>query len=367
MRPCLLACLFLLVSAPAALAGAARDLRLERTEVIVAHDYRELPRMGPNGELGFNKQGRSTFSVAHQRVGDLFVRAGIVRNDPAVIEQGFKAFDYAFSRQRPDGSFPDADQAEEYAFFVEAVAHSILLLEETSYGERYGDRLRRYTKRLTDAMPHITADDAWGAFRYRNQFYTHSAYVMGSALTLLSELKGSERAMRYGKAAIRMGLSRQWGSGVNPELEGHDVRYHMVGLHYAQRFPVYFPRSRLTPRVSRMITDGLGWMALRIDADGWIDWNGSTRACREISVTTGRPKTPGYEFSIRGFAYWGALVGSRWRVRKAEAAHRYATQAEDLCGPKETFGGEADGVAGARADDPGSGTLDPTLEADLYE
>jgi hypothetical protein len=324
----------LAVAAPRAGAGPAdRDLELEQTPIIVEHDYVELPDMGANGAMGLNLIDYPGYSVANQRAGDVYVRAGIVRDDPALIERGFDAFDHAFSRQRSDGSFPDAEQAEEYAFFIEAVAHSVLLLREAGL-DRYDHRLDRYVRRLEDAVPFVVGDRRWRDFRYRNRFYTHSAYVMGSALTLLGELTGGDRATRHGREAIEMGLTRQRSSGVNPELGGYDVRYHMVGLVYAERFAVYFPRSDLAARVGRMVGRGLSWMSGRIRASGWIDWVGSTRACREISLVTGRPKTPGYDFTVRGFAYWGEQQHVPAFTEEATAAHSYAAQALALCGPE---------------------------------
>jgi hypothetical protein len=354
--------LLLLAPSAASAARADRDLELERTAVIVEHDYLELPPMGPNGAVGINLIDYPGYSVANQRLGDIYVRAGIVRDDPELIERGFDAFDHAFSRQRRDGSFPDAEQAEEYAFFIEAVAHSILLLREAGLGDRYGDRLSRYVQRLEKSLPYVLGDRRWRAFRYRNGFYTHSAYVMGSALTLLGELTGRDKVKRYGRSAIEMGLGRQRDSGANPELGGFDVRYHMVGLTFAERFAVYFPHHELAGRVSRMVARGLDWMSTRIDADGWIDWAGSTRACREISLVTGRPKTPGYDYSVRGFAYWGVHTGAAELVSKAEAAHVYAAGPARLCGPKESLP-PPDALPDEGAEPTGS-ELDPALTAD---
>lgn len=80
----------------------------------------------------------------------------------------------------------------------------------------------------------------------------------------------------------------------------------MVGVEYVERYSVYFAGGSLAPEVSSMVDLAVAWQGGRVDEDGWIDWTDSTRACRELS-STGRPKTLGYPFTIRGFAYWGAL------------------------------------------------------------
>jgi len=331
--PAAIAALVLCAPPAASAARADRDLELERTAVIVEHDYEELPAMGPNGAVGENLMDRPGYSVANQRWGDLYVRAGIVRDEPELIERGFDAFDHAFSRQRANGSFPGADQAEKYAFFIEAVAHSVLLLREVGLDSSYRRRLSHYVRRLEKSIPFVVRD--WHQFRYRARLFTHRAYVMGAALTLLGELTGGGRVKRYGRRAIEMGLRQQRAGGVNPERGGFDVRYQMAGLVYAERYAVYFPRHDLASRVRGMVERGLGWMATRIDDDGWIDWRGSTRACLEISEVTGEPKTPAYESAVRGFAYWGGHTGREELVAEAEAAHAYAASGVRQCGPKQ--------------------------------
>lgn len=328
---------FLLMVPPAASAARAdRDLQLERTAVILEHDYLDLPPMGPSGAVGMNLLDYPTYSVANQRWGDLYVRAGIVRDDPGLIERGFDAFDHAFSRQRANGSFPDADQPEQYAFFIEAVAHSILLLREARLARQYDERLSRYVRRLEESVPFVLKERLWQQFRDRSRIFTHRTYVVGTALTLLGELTGDAKVKRYGRRAIDMGLRRQRDDGVNPERGGFDVRYQMAGLIYAERYAVYFPRHHLASGVRAMVKRGLDWMKNRIDG-GWIAWPGSTRACREIDLVTGEPKTPGYEYAVRGLAYWGGHTGDEGLLSEAESTHAYARRASALCGPKESL------------------------------
>ncbi len=315
---------------------AELDLRLEDSSLIRRISYHGLPPIGKNGEMGANLQPGQPFRVAFQQLGDIYVRAGIVRGKRRFIERGLRAFDYAFLWQDEDGSFPEA-QAEAYAFFVEAVAHSIALLRESRFAERYEDRLRAYIPRLRAATNHMIAPDAWEAFEDRNRFFTHSGYVMGTALTLTSRLSGSDKLRRYGQRAIRLALKRQCCGGVNPELGGYDVRYQMAGLVWAERYHVYFPSGRLSSRVVGMTERALEWMRPRIRKDGWIDWRGSTRTCREIN-SNGKPKTPGYAYAIRAFAYWGRLTGNRALTDEAKHMYAYLENIDgeaSLCGPRQ--------------------------------
>lgn len=322
-----------LASAADAVAGPARlDLQLERTPVIVRNAYRELPPIGKKGAMGANLS-RGGFALSHQQYGDIYVRAGLIHGRRKLIKRGFRAFDYAFRRQRDNGSFPE-DQAEGYAYFVEAVAHSVLLVRSSRYANRFDREMDRYVRRLRRASKHMIAPDAWGAFAGRNRSYTHTGYVMGTALAMTARLTREKRLERFGRDAVRMALDNQRPNGINPELGGYDVRYQMVGLSYAERFRVYFPDGGLKRRVVRMTNRGIKWMAPRVDSDGYINWNGSTRTCVELG-SNGRPKSPGYTYAIRGFAYWGALQQRRGLIDEAERMHHYFTTHEgSICGPK---------------------------------
>ena len=314
---------------------AELDLMLDATPAIVRHDYAKLPPIGPAGEMGVNGREGSSFFLSHQQYGDLYVRAGIARDDGALIEQGLQAFDYAFARQQPDGSFGSI-QTEEYAFFVESVAHSISMLKATPYWSEHRDRLEGYVKRLELAARHMIEPAAWYEFKQRNADYTHSGYVVGTALALLARLTDEGVFKRRAGKAIELALSRQLADGVNPELGGYDVRYQMAGLTYAQRWLVYFPGDPLARPVREMNHAALRWMSGRIDVDGWIDWSGSTRTCVE-SNTNGRPKTPGYAYAIRGYAYWGARRSKDDLVATAERAQAYLdgrSGDSSLCDPK---------------------------------
>lgn len=355
-----------LLAIPADASAAARkvrlDAKLERTPVIVRHDYRRLPPIGRRGAMGANLT-TSGFSLASQQLGSYYVRAGLIRRSPRLIKRGFKAFNYAFRRQQPDGSFGPR-QVEDYAFFVEAVSHSGLLVRSSRYGRRFAGRIRRYERDVRRATSYMIAPAPWAAFQGRNSSYTHTGYSVGSALALARKFTGRRELERFGRSAVRLSLSRQRRNGVNPELGGYDVRYQMAGIAYAERFAVYFPDGRLARRIERMTNRGLRWMSGRVAGNGYIRWQGSSRSCRERS-SNGSAKTPGYAHAIRGFAYWAALEGRPRLMQDARRMHRYSTQVggDSLCGPKKNVrrgGGNRGGGRGG-----GGGGFDDLLEEGL--
>ncbi len=341
---------------------ARLDLKLEGTKAIVDDEYRHLPEIGKQGQLGVNRDKGRPFFLSHQQHGDLFVRAGILRGRADLVKRGLEAFDYGFDHRR------SGTQPEEHAFFVQSVAHSLVLLDATRYGKERKGRLRKLRPRVRRMARQIISPGAFSEFKQRNGSYTHSAYVVGSALGLAELATGEGKFARYSAKAIRLGLKRQRDSGVNPELGGYDVRYQMAGTTYAERWAVYFPRRTLAERVKKMVNPGLDWMSKRIDGDGWIDWHGSTRTCQE-SNTNGEPKTPGYHYAIRGFAYWGALTDRRQRSSEARRARSYLERRKSdgsLCGSKGKLRPRDKKDGGGR----GGGGSDPNplpLPIDLFE
>ncbi len=214
----------------------------------------------------------------------------------------------------------------------------------------------------------MTTRRPFAEFARRNRSYTHSGYRVAAALGLASKFTGRRSLQRYGRRAIRLALSNQRRSGVNPELGGYDVCYQTVGLVYAQPYRVYFPRGKLSRGVARMTHRGLGWMRDRVAGNGYIRWRGSTRTCREIN-SNGRPKTPGYSGAIRGFAYWARLHGWPEVERQAHAMHEYARRHSDaLCEGKLAMGSDGgDGDGGGGSDGAGGEPLPQARVNDLLE
>ena len=212
----------------------------------------------------------------------------------------------------------------------------------------------------------MVASSAWSGFKSRNRSYAHTGYTVGTALGLGGKFANTTAHQAREREAISLSLAQQRSDGVNPEKGGYDVRYQMVGIEYAERYNVYFPNGPLAARINTMVNRGLAWQSGRVDQDGWINWVGSTRACNR-EASTGNLLSPGYPFTIRGLAYWGALTHQQSLLDEAQAAHNYleAFDGDSLCGPKQA---PTAATAGQRDKRPRvGGRLNRVRTQDLYE
>lgn len=116
------------------------DFDHESTSLIANVLYRRLSRfsdsMTPNGANGANvsweRNQAADWYIEAQRYGEELVIGGLIKNDAAAIQAGFKMFDWGFAHQAADGSFKGTgDPFHSTSFFVQAVAHTLLVIQQS--------------------------------------------------------------------------------------------------------------------------------------------------------------------------------------------------------------------------------------------
>ena len=297
------------------------DFQLESTDLIANILYGRLSNiyrsMTPDGAMGANiywERNRATrWYIEEQRYGEDLIVGGLIKNDPQAIQAGFKMFDWGFARQSPDGSFRGTtDPFHGSSFFIQAVARSLLIIQESPYARQYAAQVERYKPLLHRAARWMILPDVWNRGTFRNRPFTHRYYLVGAALGFTGKLTGDRELINYSRQYIEEGLSQQRPDGVNPERDGHDSGYQTVGVVYAQRWVTYFPNDPLTPRVIEMINKALAWEQTRILPSGEISAEGNTRTAGQEAIRTGqRTKRVGPGSQIRAFAYWASVTGDR--------------------------------------------------------
>ena len=309
------------------------DFDHESTARIANVLYRNLSNlyksMAPSGANGANvyweRNQRPQWYIEAQRNGEELVIGGLIRNDPKAIQAGFKMFDWGFAHQGVDGSFQGtSDDFHSTSFFVEAVAHTLLVLQLSPQAKQYADQIARYEPLVHRAAQWMIVPDVWKKGTARNKPYTHRRYLVGAALALTGKLTGDQDLINYARQSIEDGLSLQRPDGINPEKGGYDSSYHMVGVVYAQRWVTYFPNDALTPRVTAMINKALEREETRLLPTGEISAEGNTRTAGQETGRLGKVKGVDHRMVYRGFAYWGSVTrNSRWDAIADQIAQYY--------------------------------------------
>src|SRR5689334_19355748 len=125
------------------IAVSTTDERVTDERVLSTAPYLELYRgrlvgrmrdVGSDGAIGINSKWEHgqfpTWYIEQQRYASDLVIGGLLHQNTDAIDVGLRAFTWGFAHQARDGSFPGTGDAfHSTSFFVEAVAHSLLLLQ----------------------------------------------------------------------------------------------------------------------------------------------------------------------------------------------------------------------------------------------
>ena len=309
------------------------DFEHESTDLIANVLYRHLSglhkSMMSNGANGINvrwlRNQAGRWYIEDQRPGEELIIGGLIKNDPQAVEAGFKMFDWGFAHQVDDGSFSmTGDRFHSTSFFVEGVAHALLVIQQSSHSKQYAFQVAKYKPLVHRAARWMISSKVWEQGIRGNRPYTHRRYLVATALGLTSKLTGDEELIKYARKSIEDGLSLQRPDGVNPEKNGHDSSYQIVGVIYAQRWVMYFPQETITPKVVAMINKSLLWEQTRILPSGEISTEGNTRTAGEEKGRSGNVKTIDRKSALRAFAYWASVTGNqKWEESARQLAKFY--------------------------------------------
>ncbi|BCL35589.1 hypothetical protein [Nostoc sp. MS1] len=296
------------------------DFENESTDLIANVLYRGLSgryrSIMPNGANGANvlwvHNKAKRWYIEEQRYGEDLVIGGLIKNDPQAIEAGFKMFDWGFAYQVDDGSFfMTGDRFHSTSFFVQAVARSLLVIQQSPYSQKYAAQVAKYKPLVHRAARWMILPNVWKVGIRRNKPYTHRRYLVAAALGLTGKLTGDQELINYSRKSIQEGLSLQRPDGVNPEKGGHDSSYQMVGVVYAQRWVMYFPHDPITPKLVAMINKSLLWQQTRMLPSGEISAEDNTRTAGQEKGRSGKVKGIDRKSALRAFAYWASVTGNQ--------------------------------------------------------
>ncbi len=300
--------------------GIAGDFAFETGSLMKSSAYlkplKASTDLNPSGAYGpvnraydtAGKQG--PWYIEEQRYGYDAIAAGLSGNNTDTIQRGLKILEWGFLQQLPDGSFPCPDRFHSASFFVEAVAHSILLLEYSKYAGAYESRIAALKPKLLMAARWMTQVEIETAGKKRNAPYAHRRYLVAAALgetgVIFNDAVLLEKSLEY----VREGIMLQDPSGVNPEKGGFDSSYHAVGVLFALRYYTIVASDAVREEMKPSIQHAITWLVSRIDARGVVAVTGNTRTGSSQEVgRSGKPKGISYGSIYRVLEYWALVTG----------------------------------------------------------
>jgi hypothetical protein len=317
--------------------GVSTDLKFETSSFMRHSAYRNVPRLNPesapDGAYGpvnraWHETHEGNWYIEEQRYGADLAAGGIATNDTAAIERALKIFEWGFKQQQSDGGFRCPDSFHSTSFFVEAVAHSLLLIEGSEYASRYRETVDGMKPKLAAAAHWMTRPANENPGREHNKPYTHRRYLVAAALGETGVLLKDRELIAHSASYIHDGIQQQDASGFNPERAGYDSSYHAVGMFFAERYYTIVADDSLRAALRTMLEKGVRWEASRIRENGEVSTEGNSRVggARVEKGRSGKEKTVAYGTVYRAFEYWSVISGETSWSDLAKRVARFAKQ-----------------------------------------
>lgn len=308
-----------ILRAPAVVAAVADDVKFETSTFMQKTLYRRPEHVAtdidPSGaespiNIAWDQSHTGRWYIEQQRYGGDAVCAGIAKQDPATIERGMKILRWGLEQQQPNGSFDCPDTFHSTSFFVEAAAHTCLLLKASPYADQYASTIEWMKPRILKAARWMIQPAVEEEGKRSNAPYAHRRFLVAAALGEAGVLGDDSTLIEKSKSYIHDGIAMQDPSGYNPERGGYDSSYDAVGLFYAERYYDVVADSETKTELRKMLDKGYAWLASRIQQDGTINPEGNTRTgAGQEKSRTGVVKGMNYGYTYKGFYRWYLISG----------------------------------------------------------
>jgi hypothetical protein len=265
----------------------------------------------PQGAMQLNVGGWR--AVVYQRVAIPLVWTGAVEGDASKIDDGWRAIDLAFAHQLADGSFETVDgkpmPPSEMSFWLEAVCHALLVVQDSSLATRYAPRIAALKPKIANAVawlerPSVRKNLLHGDFYNGAFFASNRLFVDATAFLTASQLLDDPKPLVYARQFLAQALSRETAAGVFPEEGGYDSSYQAASLLHATYLLLRDPSA---PGLRAGIAKALRREVRSVDSTGTLIVLGNTLTAGRESAS-GKVKTPDLRSVILGLYYSGVYL-----------------------------------------------------------
>jgi hypothetical protein len=309
-RTCAAILAFALLALPLA-AGAApgdeynllRSIPSGVLDTLTRSDYPDA-----YGAMQINRNG--WHNVVYQRAAIPLIWAGAAENDPQKVDAGWKAIDLALQHVQSDGGYDAYGQPmnpANMAFWVEAVSHAVVVLQQSPLGPRYQRRIARLIPVLRQNVNWLLAGDRIAWLQRHDAGGTNRLFVDANAFAFASQLLGDPSLRRIGAQFARQAQANQTADGTLLESRGFDSNYQAVSLLHGS----YYALNFANPPMTQTLQIGVQRELQSIRPNGTIDVSQNTRTGRGQETAFGRPKMVSGTTVALSLYYTGYLLNDR--------------------------------------------------------
>jgi hypothetical protein len=295
--------------------AAVPSLRTILRDPLLVRSLYRLPvsrEFSPDGAAGTNRNGYQW--IEEQRQGAEWIVRAYAQNNREWMQLGWRELDWGLGRQQPDGGFASKDGFHSTSFFVEALARSCLIDPDSASTSR--------AEGLVRAARWLMRADIEEKGARSNSPYTHRRYILAAALGQAGAVSGDKALLHRAEAWAEDGLRLQRDDGTNPEKDGYDVGYQMVGVLMALRCLPVCRTPSLRAALRAMVRRAVELELSNMDGNGAISADDSTRIGHEYA-RSGKLKVVPYGEILQALVYAAhALPQPQWLEPAARLAER---------------------------------------------
>jgi len=279
-----------------------------------------------DGATGRNRNKLS--DVAAQRDALWVLRRAIIEQDAKKVEAAVKAMEFAFRYQNKDGSFKNGRGASKKkavtadAFFLQAFGNVYLLIEESSFKERFIKRLDRLKPQLEQSMRWLYANEH-NLLRMDHKAPNRLLFD-GIAFLFNGYILKNEEYIKVGEKFVDAALALKDDQGFLKEHGGYDSSYQAVCNYNLLRISSYAQSPDLIKKVRDAAIEGTHWQLTRIEKSGRVKVAGNARTGLGQEKLLGKIKDVNYSEVALSLYYFSMATGSQEAVSIANKVVEYA-------------------------------------------
>jgi hypothetical protein len=282
-------------------------------------------RPDEQGFVGTNHRVGKWIEAGTQRGSCRVVIYGVVTDDLATADDGWRGIEATFAHQREDGGFeanerPNGASARPFGaavetsyFFLQELGRTILLIRQSPHEAHFRARIAKLEPKIRLAMSFVLS--GYDTIITNSTHSINRVVIAAKAFGLCGVVLKDQRLIDSSRKLIAHALTRRDQDGVFLEKGGRDSSYNVVSILFGQVLALHLP----IPDFEAALPKAVAWQLTKIRDNGEVDVTGNTRTGVGAEKSYfGEPKEVNYGEVVQALTLYGLVRGEKAPLAAAE-------------------------------------------------